>query len=595
MLTTPAHHHRAPAALRRRMGLQPPRATDLSRHSFGSGPPFTVGVEEELFLVDPLTGAPDQRVDGRPGARRAGRRDGGARAARLPARAHHRASARAPARRSTRSTACGAPSSPPAPGCSARARIRRRAEGDAEITDKERYERIRDLLGDAVATPVGGLHIHVGMPDAETAIRAFNGLRRHLPLLQALAANSPFRHGRDTGLASAREVTHARLAALGRAARDARLRGLLRHGARCWRAPPTCRTTRGSGGSCARTRASGPSRSARSTRRPRSRTPPRWSRSRTAWPATPPSAEPGLDPRPEVLEEGMFRAARFGVAAELPGPRRPPAARGRAARGRARRRARSRGRAAVRGRARRAARRCCSRGGGAGRQRAAHEIGGMGALLRELTEVTAAGTPRRSRSESARSKGPPVGRPRLGDGHSARLRSRAGPLPADRRGGLRADRRRPRGRPRALPGAARARPAADPRPLRGRRRSSRSCWPPSWRSSSPSPCAPTTPRRRWPSPASASTRWPSSGAGSSATRRARASSTARPPAARRRCTSRPGRRSRCRCARATSCTRSGSPTCASSATPGRARPRASTCASRRAPRPASATARSSAA
>src|SRR5436305_124825 len=81
------------------------------------------------------------------------------------------------------------------------------AEGDAEITDKERYERIVELLGDAAATPVAGLHVHVGMPDAETAIRAFNGLRRHLPLLQALAANSPFRHGRDTGLASAREVT----------------------------------------------------------------------------------------------------------------------------------------------------------------------------------------------------------------------------------------------------------------------------------------------------------------------------------------------------------------------------------------------------
>ena len=44
------------------------------------------------------------------------------------------------------------------------------------------------------------------MPDAETAIRTFNGLRRYLPLLEALAANSPFRHGRDTGLASAREV-----------------------------------------------------------------------------------------------------------------------------------------------------------------------------------------------------------------------------------------------------------------------------------------------------------------------------------------------------------------------------------------------------
>ena len=80
-------------------------------------------------------------------------------------------------------------------------------EGEAEITDKERYNFISALLGDAIVDPVGALHVHVGMPDAETAIRAFNGLRPHLPLLEALAANSPFRHGRDTGLASAREIT----------------------------------------------------------------------------------------------------------------------------------------------------------------------------------------------------------------------------------------------------------------------------------------------------------------------------------------------------------------------------------------------------
>jgi carboxylate-amine ligase len=45
------------------------------------------------------------------------------------------------------------------------------------------------------------------MPDAQTAIRVFNGLRRHLPLLEALGANSPYRHSRDTGLASARALT----------------------------------------------------------------------------------------------------------------------------------------------------------------------------------------------------------------------------------------------------------------------------------------------------------------------------------------------------------------------------------------------------
>jgi glutamate---cysteine ligase / carboxylate-amine ligase len=48
------------------------------------------------------------------------------------------------------------------------------------------------------------MHVHVGMPDPETAIRAYNGLRRHLPLLQALAANSPFRDDRDAGVQSAR-------------------------------------------------------------------------------------------------------------------------------------------------------------------------------------------------------------------------------------------------------------------------------------------------------------------------------------------------------------------------------------------------------
>jgi carboxylate-amine ligase len=81
------------------------------------------------------------------------------------------------------------------------------AEGDSRTTEKPRYERIQRILGDAGATPVCAMHIHVGMPDPETAIRVFNALRRQLPLLEALGANSPFRHGRDTGLASARSLT----------------------------------------------------------------------------------------------------------------------------------------------------------------------------------------------------------------------------------------------------------------------------------------------------------------------------------------------------------------------------------------------------
>jgi carboxylate-amine ligase len=42
------------------------------------------------------------------------------------------------------------------------------------------------------------------MPDTGSAVRAFNAMRAHLPLLQALTANSPFWHGRDSGLSSAR-------------------------------------------------------------------------------------------------------------------------------------------------------------------------------------------------------------------------------------------------------------------------------------------------------------------------------------------------------------------------------------------------------
>jgi carboxylate-amine ligase len=51
-----------------------------------------------------------------------------------------------------------------------------------------------------------GVHVHVGMPDPETAIAAFNGMRKWIPVLQALSASSPFWHGRDSGLASARTV-----------------------------------------------------------------------------------------------------------------------------------------------------------------------------------------------------------------------------------------------------------------------------------------------------------------------------------------------------------------------------------------------------
>lgn len=82
------------------------------------------------------------------------------------------------------------------------------AFGDVVHVQKQRYESIRaEMRGLVSRTPTGAVHVHVGMPDPETAIVAFNRLRAHLPLLQALAAHSPFWHGHDSGLASARALT----------------------------------------------------------------------------------------------------------------------------------------------------------------------------------------------------------------------------------------------------------------------------------------------------------------------------------------------------------------------------------------------------
>jgi glutamate---cysteine ligase / carboxylate-amine ligase len=38
---------------------------------------------------------------------------------------------------------------------------------------------------------VCGVHVHVAMPDPETAVTAFDGMRKWVPVLQAIGADSP--------------------------------------------------------------------------------------------------------------------------------------------------------------------------------------------------------------------------------------------------------------------------------------------------------------------------------------------------------------------------------------------------------------------
>src|SRR5919201_2970775 len=74
-----------------------------------------------------------------------------------------------------------------------------------EITQAPRYQGlVEELRWVAEQVAIFGLHVHVGMPDGDTAVAVANALRTHVPELLALSANSPFWQGRETGLASTR-------------------------------------------------------------------------------------------------------------------------------------------------------------------------------------------------------------------------------------------------------------------------------------------------------------------------------------------------------------------------------------------------------
>lgn len=74
-----------------------------------------------------------------------------------------------------------------------------------EITEGDRYRLIADEYAWAARRSLAcGLHVHVAVHGSDRALAVYNAVRSFLPELGALAANSPFLEGRDTGLASIR-------------------------------------------------------------------------------------------------------------------------------------------------------------------------------------------------------------------------------------------------------------------------------------------------------------------------------------------------------------------------------------------------------
>jgi carboxylate-amine ligase len=76
---------------------------------------------------------------------------------------------------------------------------------DQRVVSRPRY---RDLIAGlqfvARQEIIFGIHVHVGLDDPDKAIHVTNGMRVHVPILLALSANSPFWRGQQTGLQSTR-------------------------------------------------------------------------------------------------------------------------------------------------------------------------------------------------------------------------------------------------------------------------------------------------------------------------------------------------------------------------------------------------------
>jgi carboxylate-amine ligase len=177
-------------------------ASDRHDHSFGSSPPLSLGVEEELLLIDKqkrlvaegelvlerVSGAAAERISTEIFAEQIELKTG---------ICHSPNDVLAELREMRRTIAdagfrlLGAGLHPS-------------SSGEPILVSKPRYEVVRKDFGSLLSTPPCGLHVHVGIPDPDTAVRLANAFRLYLPMLQALSANSPFRAGVDSGHASAR-------------------------------------------------------------------------------------------------------------------------------------------------------------------------------------------------------------------------------------------------------------------------------------------------------------------------------------------------------------------------------------------------------
>ncbi len=184
---------------------QPPPTADEYETAFAPERPITIGLEEEVMLLEPetLDLAPIARevVDSAP--------EGAPLKLELPASQVEITTSPAATvaeaigqlaagRRTLAATADGR-------ARAACAGVHPFAAPDGVLNTGERYERTLADYGPAARQQlVCALQVHVAVGGPERALAVYNALRSYLPEIAALAANAPWHAGRDTGLASIR-------------------------------------------------------------------------------------------------------------------------------------------------------------------------------------------------------------------------------------------------------------------------------------------------------------------------------------------------------------------------------------------------------
>ena len=182
---------------------------DQLRAIFDAPQPLTIGLEEEVMLVDPAS------LDLAPIARELLDGDDGLK---LELPASQAEVATAPAARvadAIGELAAGRRRLIECAGGRARAiaaGVHPFAAPLGVLNRGERYDAILADHGDAARVQlVCALQVHVAIGDADATLAVYNALRGFLPELAALAANAPYYAGRDTGFASVRPLIGALL------------------------------------------------------------------------------------------------------------------------------------------------------------------------------------------------------------------------------------------------------------------------------------------------------------------------------------------------------------------------------------------------